>query len=480
VINLSLKSNTIWSFSENILRQVFSLIVFLITAKFVPKEAFGTIALCFALIEAMKIIFVDSLARAFISKKDFNKDDYNTLFSLFLVISLVIPLLIFCAVELIAYIFEEQSLKEALPYFCIIFALLSLSKVQEVWLQKHFKFKILAIRSVISIIVGGAIGIYLAINQYGIWALIIQHLTTYTIALILIYLGINESPKLKLSKNSVSDVKMDIYNLVFLSFVNVFASKGDIFVISKFLGVDATAIYSISQRISFALSSMLSLSIKRIYIPYITNKYNNFEEQRSTYLNSIRLSNTLLCPAFLGMAYISTDLISLLIGEKWGEAGKITSLLCCLYYIYSILSFNEQILIINKLSNKLRLYNNYNALINFTIILIFSMYGLEEIILALILRHTILPITTIAVINLLNISILEYIKSLLPGVLSVFLMLIIMEFSISTIQIKDKYLLIFSNILLGLFVYIFLISIFDNKIRNTYFKNIINIIEKIK
>src|SRR6478672_7486576 len=75
---------TLWSMVNNISGQALSLLVFLVTARFVPKDAFGIMAVSLLTVEAFRQVVIASFGTALTAQKDPTDRDYNACFLLIL------------------------------------------------------------------------------------------------------------------------------------------------------------------------------------------------------------------------------------------------------------------------------------------------------------------------------------------------------------------------------------------------------------
>src|SRR5690606_15607994 len=147
-------------------------------ARLLDPELFGVLAAAMLFIQAFNSIIFESISTSIIRKKEVLEEDLNTGFWLCVSVSIPAFLLLFFAADFIERLMEIENLSLVLKGLSFIILTGGLSKMHEVWLIKRFNFKALAIRSAISVILGGTVAIYLAIEGYGIESLIAQHLVT--------------------------------------------------------------------------------------------------------------------------------------------------------------------------------------------------------------------------------------------------------------------------------------------------------------
>ena len=64
----------VWSILNQSVGQILVLLVFLVTARFVSKDAFGIMAVCMLVVEAFRQIWAESVGISLAAKKDLELD----------------------------------------------------------------------------------------------------------------------------------------------------------------------------------------------------------------------------------------------------------------------------------------------------------------------------------------------------------------------------------------------------------------------
>ena len=176
-----------------------------------------------------------------------------------------------------------------------------LSKTHEVWLIKHLKFKLLAIRSIIAITIGGGVGIYMAMHGYGLNSLIAQQLITAALSGIFIWMTTNWRPKLEYSRSHVHDLFKFSKHLSFNAVIAFLGSQTDVFLTSYYLGSVTTGILNVAKRLLIALQAIASSSLHAISLP-ILSECKDTIHLKSGYLNAVRFTSALTIPLFCGFS----------------------------------------------------------------------------------------------------------------------------------------------------------------------------------
>ena len=175
--NKKLVSSVIWSTGERVFSFLVSTIISVILARLISPDDFGVLALVTVFVNVFSNVLLNGLGTALVQKKDVTQEDYSTIFIINNVIAIVSYFLLFFCAPAIASFYEIESLTRVTRIISLIIPFTALSAIQFSYLQKTFQFKKYCIVTIICITVSGIVGVLAALNNFGIWALVLHHVT---------------------------------------------------------------------------------------------------------------------------------------------------------------------------------------------------------------------------------------------------------------------------------------------------------------
>jgi len=190
---LSLKqktiTGTIWSFLDKVGNSLIQLLLTIILARLLEPEDFGVIGMLIIFSSISRIIIDGGFNVALIRKQDCDNKLYSSVFYLNLLVSVLLYLILFLFSPFIAKFFNYPELELISKYYFLILPLYSLSIIQYVIIQKELDFKKYAFVSLISIIISGAIGVFMAYKGFGVWSLVWQAIINKILVSLFLWLG---------------------------------------------------------------------------------------------------------------------------------------------------------------------------------------------------------------------------------------------------------------------------------------------------
>lgn len=445
----TLLKSTAWALVDNMSSQLLNFIIFAVLARFVTPADLGLLTLSMLFVQLFKLTVYSSIATAIVRKSAPRDADYNTAF--IMCIAMVAPtvMLLWGLAPFIEQYTHVEGVANILRYTALMLIANGFSCVQEAWLQHNMQFRLLAVRSFISLMIGGTCGIALAYMGFGVMSLVAQQLVTSTCAFLLLWRLTPWRPSLKFSKDAFFEIFNFAKHVAATTLTNFANQNSDSFFITYFLGPAATGLYAAGKRICNTINMALTAAFSRAALPGFARASNDLNELRALYLGSTGLTILVLSPLFLGLAIYAQDTIMLILGPKWIEAAPILTCLALTGAITSLNSYNQSILLVQNRPHwqtRLALISGITNLITFAI---FTRYGIIWTAVAYSVRAVLYaPLSTWCAMVTLQLSWRDYLRTCLPTLISSLIMtavlLIFRIYYLSPLPII--------NIILGIFL----------------------------
>lgn len=446
---------TVWSFIDNFSRQGITFGVFIVLARLLDPQVFGLLSVATLIVQVFKSITYDSIGTAIIRKAKPTDLEYNTGFWTCIGLSIPAFLALFIMADLLEKWIGSKGLAEVIRSTSFIILISGLTRMHEARLTHNLNFKSLTIRSTISVILGGAAGIVLALRGYGVYSLVGQQLVTSFTELLLLWFITPWRPRFEFSKESFVEIVSYSKHLAVTGLTNFANQNSDVFFITYYLGSRATGIYTMGKRIVNTLNTVISTSLLRVSLPAFARIQDDDAELKRTYLNSVTLTAAVTAPLFTGLSVLSKDITLFMLGDKWLEAVPVMQIVTVIGFLTSIGYYNQSIMLAkNKPQWQTRLTFLY-AVSNIAAFIAFTRFGVVYTALAYTGRALILyPVSVWCALQLTSINWRSYISALTPSIISSLVMaaiLIVFSFILTGVPVAVR---LFLQILTGIVSYV--------------------------
>lgn len=315
-------------------------LVFLILSRLLTPRAFGLIALAMVFVAFLKIVAEQGLADAIVQRSDIDREHLDTAFWATLLVGLVLAVLAALVAQLVAALLGEPSLGPVLAWLTLSLLLSGLSSVQRAILTRNLEFGKLTLRLLLSVLVGGIVGVVAAALGAGVWALVAQTLTTEAVGAVVLW-GVSDwRPRFRFSFSRFRQLAAFGINVVVFRILLFVYRHADDLLIGFFLGPVALGFYAIAYRLLQIMTSVTTFIIDAVAFPVLAKIQLARDRVRSAYYEGAQFIALIAFPAFLGVALVAPELTVALFGEKWAASAPAMRLLSLGGMLQSILFLN--------------------------------------------------------------------------------------------------------------------------------------------
>ena len=436
----SLKQKTtkglFWSSVERFSNQGMSFFFSVILARLLSPSDYGIIAMV-TIFFAVAQSFVDSgFSNALVRKTDRREEDLSTCFYFNIGVGIVAYIVLFLIAPFIADFYNQQILSPIIRITGLGVVLNSLCVVQQALFTIKIDFKSQAKVTLSATIISGIVGVILAYQGYGVWALVWQGVVMTLARMALLWLMSKWRPTTGFSKSSFNYLfgygsKLLASGLLDTIYNNIYP-----IVIGKFYTPAQLGNYS--RALSFAQlpSSNITSILQRVTFPVLSTIQDDIPRLQANYRRLLKLSAFIIFPLMMGLAAVAFPMIRLILTPKWEGCSLYLQIICFALMWYPIHAINLNLLQVKGRSDLFLRLEIIKKIVGVCIMCITIPLGITAMCIGMVVSSLIsLFINTYYTGKLINIGCLKQIRDLLP--------------------------ILFNSLLMGSMVYLF-IQLFNN------------------
>lgn len=342
-MNNNLKKGFFWVTLERFSAQAIQFIVSIIVARILDPKDYGLIAIMGILL-GLAQVFVDSgFYDALIQKKNKTNLDYSTAFFFNVSIGILFFILIYFVTPFIASFYNQPDLVSVGRVLGLLPFITSFGISIKAHLASDLKFKQLALSGLFSVIISGAISIWMAYSGFGVWAIIAQTLGNYSFVVLFMWLQCKWMPTCSFSVRSFKylwdfGAKLLLTSVINAVYVNLFS-----FIIAKRYSAADAGLYNRAQTLSMFPPLTFSTILVKVFYP-IQCKIEDEDELVDNYYKSIRLGCFIVFPIMIGIIVLAEPLILVILKEQWKQIVPILQILSLGFMWYPIVLLTNNML----------------------------------------------------------------------------------------------------------------------------------------
>jgi O-antigen/teichoic acid export membrane protein len=193
-----------------------------------------------------------------------------------------------------------------------------------------------------AIIVSGTIGIILAYQGFGVWALVAQQLTNQLMITIILWFTVKWRPKLIFSFERVKKLFSYGWKILVSSLIDAFYINLRSLIIGKLYNPAMLGYYNRGDQFPQVIVSNINGSIQSVMLPALASQQDNKQRVKNMVRRSIVTSSFILFPMMAGLAVIAEPLVKILLTDKWLSCVPFLQISCAVYALWPIHTANLQ------------------------------------------------------------------------------------------------------------------------------------------
>ena len=333
-----------WSALERFSSQGVSFIISIVIARILLPEDYGLVGMI-GIFLGIANVFVDGgFGTALIRKQNRSELDLSTVFYYNVVISIVFYLILYISAPWIAKFYATAELIPVTRVVGLNIIFGALGTIHKTRLTIAIDLKTQTKISLISILITGALGIYLAYNEFGVWALIFQSLGSTVISTGLMWYYEHWKPALVFSLSSFKELfgfgsKLMLSGLLDTVYTNIYQM-----VIGKKYNAADLGFFTRASGIAQLPSSEATGVIQRVTFPILSEIQEDISRLSLNYRRLLKMSAFIIFPVMTILAALGEPLIKILLTDKWLPAVPLLQVLCFGYMLHPIHAINLNLL----------------------------------------------------------------------------------------------------------------------------------------
>ncbi len=317
-----------WSLLENISLQGIRFLIGIIMARLLSPSDYGMVGMLTVIIVISDLLINGGIGSALNKKQDRTEKDFYTVFIFNVSVGLLLYAILYFLAPYVAAFYNIPLLEKLTKVLTVSLVINAMSIIPMLKLQIALNFKSISIITVISSLLSGLSGFLLAVNGFGVWALVYSTIIGNVVRLFLLFGTVRWMPRLQFSLQSFRSMYTYGSKLMFAVLMDNIYSNMYPLLIGKFFSASALGYYSRAQGYASIPSSTITMMIYRVCFPAFCKQAVNREALFLSYekmMRNVAFISFLLMTLLLSLAH---PLVAIIISEKWMPCVNMLKILC--------------------------------------------------------------------------------------------------------------------------------------------------------
>lgn len=321
-------TSVIWKFLERVGAQLVSLIVSIILARKLDPNDYSVIGIVTIFFTFANLLISGGLNSALIQKKDADREDYSTVLHISVIMSLFIYLILFISAPYIAQLYQQEILTTMIRVMGISLPITAIKSIWCAYISSNFQFKKFFFATIGGTILSAVIGIVLAYNGAGAWALVAQQMTNTIVDTIILIISTKIHIVFKISfvklkvlfkygwKVFVASILGGVYSEVIPLTIGVKYKSADL------------AFYTKGRGFPNLITTVTTNTFSAVLFPALAKVQSDKQRLLNGTRTFIRVTSFFMFPLMLGFFAIAENFVLVVLTEKWLPAVPYIRIFC--------------------------------------------------------------------------------------------------------------------------------------------------------
>lgn len=404
-----------WTAVQNWGSSLLGVVVMLILARLLGPELYGLVAYAAAYIGFLSIFQRLGTVQALIQRERLEPDHISSAFWLSAASGLLLTLTMIALSSVIATLAKNPPLTPILQWLSLTLLIDALGTTPQACLRRDMAFRTLAVRSIVSAAVGGAVGVVMALWGYGVWALVAQRIIASLASTITLWTAGRWRPGWRLSLRHFRDLfGFGMYTMGGETFAGVNRHIGP-FLIGIFLGAQAVAWFDIGSKLLNMMTNLFTGTVSAVALPTFSRLQENVAQMRSAFVSALRMTTLLAVPASIGAAVVSREfVVGILSKEEWLPAIPIMRVLSLAAMLQAVTFFNGPLILACGKASKVFNLALISTMLMVLMYLVTVPFGIFAVAVGFVVRILVYaPIPGVTACRLIGLPLREYLRPFL-------------------------------------------------------------------
>lgn len=333
-------TNFIWRFAERCGARAVSFIVSIVLARMLVPDVYGTIALVTVFTTILNVFIDSGMGNALIQKKNADDLDFSTVFYFNMAMCIVLYTAMFFLAVPISRFYHDESLISVIRVLSLTLVISGIKNVQQAYVSRTMQFKRFFFATLSGTIGAAVAGIYTAYRGYGVWALVVQQIFNASVDTFILWFTVKWRPKLMFSFQRLKGLfsygwKLLVSALLETSYTNL----RQLIIGTMYTSADL-AYYNKGQQFPMIIIENINSSINSVLFPAMSQEQDNAGRVKTITRRAIKTSTFIIAPLMMGLAFCGTQVVRLILTDKWMACVPYMQIFCVSAMFYPIHTAN--------------------------------------------------------------------------------------------------------------------------------------------
>jgi O-antigen/teichoic acid export membrane protein len=308
----------LWTFSGTGVQALVQLVVLMALGRLLTPTDFGLMGAAVVVIALSQIVSQVGVGPAIVQRRELDRIHVRVAFTISGVLGFVLGAAVWLAAPALAAFYRIPAVEPVLRGVAFLFPIDGLNTVGESLLTRQLRFRLFVALDVGCYILGYAcVGVLLAWQGYGVWALVAANLAQVTLRTIAMYVATRHPVRPSLNLRASRQLLSFGFGHSLAQVGSVLSQQGDNLVVGRWLGPVALGVYGRAYSLMVMPATVFGKIVNRVLFPVMSQVQDERDRLAGAYERSLAIIALVSLPVSAFLWVVAPEFIPALLGPRW-------------------------------------------------------------------------------------------------------------------------------------------------------------------
>lgn len=312
---------------SGIAERLIGFVALAVVVRLMTVEEAGIAMLAASVFDVILVVSTTGFGERLIQAPAINRLLVGTVFWLKIAVCAALAIAFFLGAGMLARLFAEPRVTPLLQAMSVLIVMRCLAIVPAALLSRGMRYGTITFAALASSLASAAAGIAIALAGYPMWALVAQFSASSVVFSVLMFAFTRWRPPLLFSPAEAAASLRFGLPLLGSATLNALTNQVSTLMIGAALPIEQVAFFRLAARLYDVMSQMLVAPVQRVMLSTLSTLRGDRTRSQEAFLNMLRVLAAVAFAAYGLAAAQAWDLMAILFGARFAEAGGIFALL---------------------------------------------------------------------------------------------------------------------------------------------------------
>lgn len=312
-----IRRGTAWLLAGNVGRRFLEFAFGIALARLLVPADFGMMVTISVFTGFAGMIMSGGMGQSLIRAQSATEQDFRAIFTMQMALSAMLYALLFAAAPFVADYFHHPLYADLLRVSALVFFLRPSALMRTAWLNREMDFRKRSFAAVVTGLVTGVCGVWMAWRGFGVWSLVASGLVGAFVnnLLLMLITPLKLRPSFDIAamrRHSSYGFKITVND-----FLGYLTRESKNLLLSKLAGASFLGLFNKSESLGRMPNDLVMPATMQPLFRAMGKIQDDLDQTRYLYYRSITLLMVYTTPLYVGMWWTAEPFIAVVYGEKW-------------------------------------------------------------------------------------------------------------------------------------------------------------------